>query len=185
MDKRNCMHRQELLPKIKDRNKLRKFRKKTAKCTGLWKCICGKGPRRPSTIQTKENHHAHASTQWQKAFPVLRAKRIFVQSLHCLHMTGLCLFLQPGMSLIQNRSGAAAPLLPKPGSFFTGDPLILSAQLGTVHLREGTCVLPKKQNYSRASNRPQKLSIGSRPLNASGPAIRSSTSASKVAGFAS
>ena len=31
MDKRNCMHRQELLPKIKDRNKLRKFRKKTAK----------------------------------------------------------------------------------------------------------------------------------------------------------
>ena len=122
MNKRNCMHRQELLPKIKDRNKLRKFRKKTAKCTGLWKCICGKGPRRPSTIQTKENHHAHASTQWQKAFPVLRAKRIFVQSLHCLHMTGLCLLLQPGMSLIQNRSGAAAPLLPKPGSFFTGDP---------------------------------------------------------------
>ena len=91
MDKRNCIHRQELLPKIKDRNKLRKFRKKTAKCTVLWKCICGKGPRRPSTIQTKENHHAHASTQWQKACPVLRAKRIFVQSLHCLHMTGLCL----------------------------------------------------------------------------------------------
>ena len=56
----------------------------TAKCTGLWKCICGKGPRRPSTIQTKENQHARASTQWQKAFSVLRAKRIFVQSLHCL-----------------------------------------------------------------------------------------------------
>ena len=130
MDKRNCMHRQELLPKIKDRNKLRKFRKKTAKCRGLWKCICGKGPRRPSTIQTKENHHAHASTQWQKAFPVLRAKRIFVQSLHCLHMTGLCLLLQPGMSLIQNRSGAAAPLLPKPGSFFTGDPFNTVCTIG-------------------------------------------------------
>ena len=124
MNKRNCMHRQELLPKIKDRNKLRKFRKKTAKCTGLWKCICGKGPRRPSTIQTKENHHAHASTQWQKAFPVLRAKRIFVQSLHCLHMTGLCLLLQPGMSLIQNRS------LPKPGSFFTGDPFNTVCTIG-------------------------------------------------------
>ncbi len=130
MDKRNCIHRQELLPKIKDRNKLRKFRKKTAKCTGLWKCICGKGPRRPSTIQTKENHHAHASTQWQKAFPVLRAKRIFVQSLHCLHMTGLCLLLQPGMSLIQNRSGAAAPLPPKPGSFFTGDPFNTVCTIG-------------------------------------------------------
>lgn len=154
MNKRNCMHRQELLPKIKDRNKLRKFRKKTAKCTGLWKCICGKGPRRPSTIQTKENHHAHASTQWQKAFPVLRAKRIFVQSLHCLHMTGLCLLLQPGMSLIQ--TGAAPPRrsCQNLGVFSQGILLILSAQLGTVHLRrELVCYRKSKITAGRRTGR--------------------------------
>ena len=30
MDKRNCMHRQELLPKIKDRNKLMSTEQKKA-----------------------------------------------------------------------------------------------------------------------------------------------------------